>query len=86
MSLSCVVPDKSLIETSVDVWFKKIQSFLPLFHRPTFYSEVVKLDKTDPMRYQRLSWDSALILNGMFALAARFSRRDDFWTVDPIKR
>lgn len=55
----------------IDIFFEKIQGFLPLFHRPLFYANYVEQKLSDE-RCDRLSLETALLLNSVFALAARF--------------
>ncbi|KIW88447.1 uncharacterized protein Z519_11016 [Cladophialophora bantiana CBS 173.52] len=55
----------------IDLYFERVQGFLPLFHRPTFYDTYVTLPIHE--KYVNLDRDSALILYMMMSLSARYS-------------
>lgn len=58
----------------IECFFTKIHSFVPILHRFDFYNRhVYNSNSPQGERYGSLSSETALILNGMFALAARFS-------------
>lgn len=65
----------------VELYFESIQPILPLLQRSEFYPGMLGSHLCSADRYQHLDWETALILNGMFALSARFSRRKDFRTL-----
>lgn len=69
----------------IGLFFEKVQCSLPLFHRPSFYTRYVKQDVAPEDRYQNLSLESALLLNSMFALSARFSTLR-MWKASPKQR
>lgn len=73
--------DVMLIKGRLELYFEKVQPALPLLHRPGVYA-LFHGNKNREDRYRLLDPESALLLNGMFALSARFSRRDDFWACD----
>ncbi|KAJ4187442.1 hypothetical protein NW759_016892 [Fusarium solani] len=57
----------------VDIYFDKIQSWLPLLHKPRFlawFTPTVESRMTRPGSYSTVE---ALLLHGIFALAARYS-------------
>lgn len=64
----------------VDLYFEKVQVFLPLFRRPKFYSEIVS------QRYHHLSRTSEFLLFAMFGLSARFSKAAVFSAENPVDR
>lgn len=64
----------------MDVYFERVQPFLPLLHRPRLLSLLQKESVRGNDRYRDLDVNTILLLHGLFALAARFSHRNDFWT------
>ncbi|KAK5021130.1 hypothetical protein LTS07_011217 [Exophiala sideris] len=61
------------------LFFEKVQPAFPLLHQPGVlvqYSSGIWNDEQDPTH---LDFESALLLNGIFALAARFDERDGSW-------
>ena len=58
--------------------------FLPLFHRPRFYETFVANQNSD--KYSHLTRDSALTLNCLISLSARFSTSPYFNGVAPQER
>ncbi|KAH7087323.1 fungal-specific transcription factor domain-containing protein [Paraphoma chrysanthemicola] len=64
----------------ISVFFDNVQPFLPLLHRPKILAMISGLKSASSTPYRNLSHDLALLLNGIFSLAARFSRRTDLWT------
>lgn len=83
---SAILNDIALIYARIDLYFEKIQPFLPLFHRPSFHAHVLNSSRYGEDRYQHLDWQASLILSGMFALAARFSPRNDIFGRDLKER
>jgi hypothetical protein len=75
-----------MIVLSVEVFFEKVQCFLPLLHRPRFYAEIFGSKPSRENRYKQLDFETALLLNGMFALSARFSEWYEIWTCDLTDR
>ncbi|KAK3714864.1 hypothetical protein LTR37_007599 [Vermiconidia calcicola] len=69
----------------VDQFFCKAQNFLPLFHRPRFYERYVSKAQNDA-DYDAMALDAALILNGVLALAARYSTSPYFSGAEPACR
>ncbi|KAF9770551.1 hypothetical protein IL306_011884 [Fusarium sp. DS 682] len=59
----------------VNIFFAKIQGWLPLLHRPRFFNRFMKNDTFIKRNY---SDTEALLLCGMFALAARHSTHPQF--------
>ncbi|KAH1616187.1 hypothetical protein KXX31_001889 [Aspergillus fumigatus] len=55
------------ILTIVDLWFDRVQSFLPLLHRPRFQSQFATDTGVTSSKYHGLGWEVALLLNAMFA-------------------
>ncbi|KAI1502339.1 fungal-specific transcription factor domain-containing protein [Biscogniauxia marginata] len=70
----------------VELFFERVQGFLPLLHRPKLYLEIFGSSRGRNERYQELDLETALLLNGMFALSARFSTWNDIWTSGPKER
>ncbi|KAH9216317.1 fungal-specific transcription factor domain-containing protein [Leptodontidium sp. 2 PMI_412] len=69
----------------LDLFFSHIQCFLPLLHRPRFCAEFDKIRHCLGGQ-QQLDLDTALILNGIFALSARFAPLADFPGSEPKSR
>ena len=61
---------------SIDLYFQRIQVFLPLFHSPTFLSNHVGTGSSS--KYGSVRRESALVLLSMMALSARFSSMSFF--------
>ncbi|TQW01408.1 fungal specific transcription factor domain-containing protein [Cordyceps javanica] len=58
----------------IDIYFDKIQAWLPLLHRPRFYAQYnCRGDTRHQFRSTGYSIPESLLLQSMFALAARFS-------------
>ncbi|KIW79284.1 hypothetical protein Z517_05896 [Fonsecaea pedrosoi CBS 271.37] len=76
----------AIAEHLLDLYFQKIQPALPLLHRPRFLASLPGAGQVEHQLYQNLDLESALLLNGIFALAARFSEKTDFWTCEPKMR
>jgi hypothetical protein len=71
-----------LAEELVALYFTKIQSWLPMLHRPRFYKTFISGER--PL--QDLSLDAALLCNGMLALAARYSGSNHLADMPPVDR
>ncbi|KAH7408962.1 fungal-specific transcription factor domain-containing protein [Cadophora sp. MPI-SDFR-AT-0126] len=69
----------------LDLFFSHIQCFLPLFHRPRLCAELDKIRHCFGGQ-QELDLPTAFILNGMFALSARFSSLPEFSGTEPKSR
>jgi len=74
-----------LINDRVDQFFCKVQNFLPLFHRPRFYEQHISKVQNDA-EYHAMGLDAALTLNGVLALAARYSTSPHFSNAEPACR
>lgn len=73
---------------SVDTFFEMVQSWLLLFHRPTFYQKympIVNGQETIIAR-SKVNAEEELMLNSMFALASRFSTATYFGHDPPADR
>lgn len=70
----------------LELFFEKIQPAFPLLHRPRVLAEFMKHPSGSRQRFRDLDFDSALLLNGIFALAARFSEMENFWSCEPSMR
>jgi hypothetical protein len=57
----------------LNIWFDKIQSFLPLLHRPRFLDTISNFRDGEGLVHRNIDWEICLLLNAMFAMAARFS-------------
>lgn len=73
-----------LTQSSIHLYFKRIQVFLPLFHRPTFHSTYL-LDNS-ANKYANLSKESTFVLNGMLSMSARFSTASCLSHLSPEQR
>jgi hypothetical protein len=62
-----------------------VSCWLPLFHRPNFYTKY-KVHDPDPKKYEALSLEDCLILNSICALAARLSTASYFALLPPKGR
>ncbi|RVX74083.1 hypothetical protein B0A52_01915 [Exophiala mesophila] len=77
-------PASSIPETNIpyddllQLYFEKIQPFLPMFHRPNFEQEFRGKINNLSLSTSSTSRESAFVLNAMFALSARFSSADAF--------
>lgn len=74
------------MRASVDIFFVKVSAFLPIFHRPRFYDEYLSDYQEEGTTCRQLTLESALILNGVMSLSARFSRSSHFKDVMPTMR
>ncbi|KAJ0423115.1 fungal-specific transcription factor domain-containing protein [Aspergillus carlsbadensis] len=64
----------------LDLNFDNVQPLLPLLHRPKIRSEFFASGAADKPRHQGLDLESALLLNAMISLSARFSPRGSYLT------
>ena len=62
---------EGMADLLVNVFFQQVQCFLPLLHRPTFVEQYQKGSNTGH-KYTDLCIESALLLNAMFGVSARF--------------
>jgi hypothetical protein len=67
----------------IDVFFKKVQTWLPLLNQPKMYAKYIR---HDGMRFNQLSVEEQLLFASMFALSARFSESPIFQGIHPIER
>jgi Fungal specific transcription factor domain/Fungal Zn(2)-Cys(6) binuclear cluster domain len=77
------LPNEVALEL-IDIYFDKVQAWLPLLHRPRFYRQFVSSEQTPTQRASCL--EDRLILQGIFALSARYSTSHFFSTVSPLDR
>lgn len=66
------------------MFFENVQPSLPLLHRPTFEEEFCGANRPS-QHLDFLDLEDQLLLNGMFALSARFSTHSS-WTIEPKQR
>ncbi|KIX97419.1 uncharacterized protein Z520_06871 [Fonsecaea multimorphosa CBS 102226] len=72
----------------VGLYFDYIQNWLPILHRPLFYQRYVRNEGccAQVVGREHVCDDDAILINGIFALAARFSKASFFSDTDPIMR
>lgn len=70
----------------IELFFARVSSFLPIFHRPRFYARYVPQHVSDGERFRQLDLESALILNGIMSLSARFSTSPYWSAITPNER
>ena len=68
----------------IELYFQRIQVFLPLFHRPRFEQSYLEIN--NDTRYINLTIDRAYMFYGMLALSARFSSSSYFGDMNPKER
>lgn len=68
------------------MFLAKVHGFLPLFHLPTFVDEITRSLSAATPDTGTSRTEAAFILNGMFALSARFSMHDDFRDAAALSR
>ncbi|OHE95131.1 hypothetical protein CORC01_09518 [Colletotrichum orchidophilum] len=71
------IPDDVVTEL-VNLYFDKIQAWLPLLHRPNFFAQYLADGSFHSDRLQKVSLQEALLFFGIFALAARHSKHEYF--------
>lgn len=90
---SCISPSRSREQIDlptevalelIDIYFDKVQAWLPLLHRPRFYQQFVSNEQAPTQRASCL--EDRLLLQGIFALSARYSTSQFFSTVSPLDR
>ncbi|OQV10701.1 Fungal specific transcription factor domain-containing protein [Cladophialophora immunda] len=81
------IPDAVAYEL-VGLFFDYIQNWLPVLHRPLFYRKYVGSEdfRGRVVSRQTVCNDDAILINGVFALAARFSKASFFSDTDPVLR
>ena len=70
----------------IDLYFEKIQGFLPLFHRPNFYARYITNEQYSLAYHLEHVDESALLLYVMLGLSARFSTKGLFRFQAPEER
>ncbi|KAL4862670.1 fungal-specific transcription factor domain-containing protein [Aspergillus spectabilis] len=60
----------------LELFFDKVQPAFPLLHRPRILREFLSPCSNSRQRFCQLDFEFALLLNGIFSLAARFSEND----------
>lgn len=70
----------------IDIYFTRIQAWLPLLHRPRFYEKYVAGPASQKIDLEALSIEERLVFKCMFALAARHSNSPAFAGVDRLER
>jgi hypothetical protein len=80
------IPLASLTCSRFELFFSRVQSFLPLLHRSKLYTQIFDLQSHAEKQWRIVDIPTALLLNSMFALSARFSNWDHIWTLRPAER
>jgi hypothetical protein len=77
-----------LTQYRISVYFDTIQQWLPILHRPQFYQKYVRTEARciQFLDRQSVSDPEAVLINCIFALAARFSRSNFFAYTNPGAR
>jgi hypothetical protein len=70
----------------LQLFFEAVQGFLPLLHRPSIYAEFLDPKNGQQRNNDHINIPSAILLNSMFALSARFSEWNQCWTTEPKDR
>ncbi|KAI1617374.1 fungal-specific transcription factor domain-containing protein [Exophiala viscosa] len=70
----------------IELFFKTIQGFLPLLHRPNIYAKFLNSRNGHERVHDQISIPDAILLNSMFALCARFSEWHQCWETEPKLR
>ncbi|KAK5023622.1 hypothetical protein LTS07_009130 [Exophiala sideris] len=77
----------SMLRELVNIFFDKVAAFLPIFHRPRFYDQYLSDHHgKEGTSCRRLNLESALILNGVMSISARFSQSPQFENMSPTTR
>jgi hypothetical protein len=79
-----ITPD--LADELIDLYFEKVQGICPIFMREKFDREYLLSSTCRDERFSRLSPVAQFVLNGMFALSARYSSSHKFAGLDPYCR
>lgn len=79
------IPPK-LSKDLVDLFFSKIQPWLPLFHRPNFYQAFINPETEGVYSLADMKAEACLLLQCMFALAARHCCIDEWSHLHPTDR
>lgn len=78
----CFIP-ADLASELIDLYFEKVQGICPLFMREKFYKDYFSGAAYAERRIFRSSPVDEFVLNGVFALAARYSSSSKLASVDP---
>lgn len=70
----------------VDIFFEKVQAWLPLLHRPTFFKRFLVCTNSRRTLVEELSLEQKFIFKGIFALTARYSTSPFYDHVPPLQR
>lgn len=70
--------------SSIELYFRRVQVLVPIFHRPTFTKTYLREGTKD--KYANLPEDSIFIIYGMLALSARYSSSPHFSHLSPDQR
>ncbi|KAL6228796.1 fungal-specific transcription factor domain-containing protein [Aspergillus navahoensis] len=76
----------TLCSTLLDTYFTKVQTWLPLLHRPTFYQNCMVPGTNELRSLSDMSLEECFIIHGIFALAARHCSISDWEHISPAKR
>lgn len=76
----------SLAVDLLNLFFDKVQAWVPILHRPRFQARFEKYLLVDGDVMQGLSVDESLLFYSMFAMSARFSNHPKFANTPPNKR
>lgn len=79
------IPEKVATEL-VNLYFDKIQAWLPLLHRPNFFTKYMVDGSFQKDRLLEVSLEEGLLLHGIFALAARHSNNEYYEGLPPPNR
>ncbi|KAK7897436.1 hypothetical protein LTR67_005325 [Exophiala xenobiotica] len=82
---SLTVPEDQVVHL-VELFFSRVSSFLPIFHRPRFYTTYISQHVSEGGHFRQLDLESALILNGIMSLSARFSTSSYWSATTPNER
>jgi hypothetical protein len=78
--------DTGIERELIDIYFCKIQAWLPLLHRPRFYEKYVDRPSDQKLIVDSLSVEERLLFKCIFALAARHSNSSAFAGLDRLER
>ena len=84
----CMAIRQCLTANRIGLFFDNIQKWLPILHLPQFYKKYVRVDGRCGRVVDRQSVNDheAVLINCMFALAARFSNASFFMDTEPVAR
>ncbi|KAH8802604.1 fungal-specific transcription factor domain-containing protein [Xylogone sp. PMI_703] len=82
-TVSCTA---SIADELLGLYFTHVQGYLPLFHRPSFEQHYHEKLRSLIANGDSLPPSSAFILNGIFALSARFSKSADLESIEARDR